>query len=165
MGALALGLASGAQGRDLPPQGPTADFVTKAAQSDEFERREGRMAAIHAHSLAVKKFALDMVAAHSKTTMALKSAIRHAHLAVPPKPPLTDAQTQMMADLKGLHGPAFDKAYMDQQVKAHEDALSAMQGYAQNGAPGPIRDAAQKTAPLVQHHLDMAKAIEGKMGA
>jgi putative membrane protein len=164
--ALALGFAANAYARDMPPlQGPTADFVTKAAQSDEFERREGRMAALHGHSMTVKKFGMEMVTAHSKTTMALKSAIHHAHMAPPPKPDLTGPQTQMMADLKGLHGAAFDKAYIDQQVKAHEETLGVMQGYAQGGEPGPIRDAAQKTVPLVQHHLDMAKDIQGKLGA
>ncbi len=148
-----------------PPQGPTADFVTKAAQSDEFERREGRLVATHGHSLAVKKFGAEMVVAHSKTTMALKSAIRRAHLAPPPKPDLTDDQAHMIAELKALHGAAFDKAYIDQQVKAHEDTLAVMQGYAQGGPAGPIEVAAKKTVPLVQHHLDMAKDIQTHLGA
>jgi putative membrane protein len=164
-GVTAMALASGAHAKPMAPEGPTADFITKAAQSDEFERREGRLVATHGHSLAVKKFGVEMVTAHSRTTMALKSAIHHAHMSVPPKPELTDDQAHMLADLKGMHGAAFDKAYIDQQIKAHQDTLHAVEDYAQNGTPGPIQDAAKKTAPIVQHHLDMAKQIQARLGS
>jgi len=162
--ALALMVAAGAQAKPMP-QGATADFVTKAARSDEFERREGRLVATHGHNLAVKKFGAEMVVAHSQTTMALKSAIRRAHLSPPPKPELTGDQAHMLTQLKGLHGDAFDKAYIDQQVKAHEDTLAVVQAYAQSGAPGPIQGAAKKTVPIVQHHLEMAKDIQSHIGA
>jgi len=165
IGCSALALMFAAHVQAAPaPQGPTADFVTKAAQTDEFERREGRLAETHAHSPAVKKFGSEMVAAHTQTTKALKSAIRRAHLAPPPKPDLTPDQSQMLAQIDSLHGDAFDKAYIDQQVKAHEDALGVMQDYATNGAPGPIQAAAKKTVPIVQHHLDMAKDIQSHIG-
>lgn len=144
--------------------GATADFITKAAQSDEFERREGRLAEMRAHNSHVKHFAAMMVTAHTKTTEGLKAAIRQAGMTPPPPPALTDDQTRMMADLKGMHGRNFDKAYIDQQVQAHQDTLAVVQGYAQNGHAGPIHDAAQKTAPLVQRHLDMAKDIQSHMG-
>jgi putative membrane protein len=142
----------------------TMDFVTKAAQSDEFERREGRLAEMRSHNPHVKQFAAMMVKAHTKTTMDLKRAIHMAGMTPPPPPMLTDDQMQMMASLKSMHGRDFDKTYIDQQVQAHQMTLEVMQGYAQNGRPGPIKDAAQQTTPLVQHHLDMAKDIQGHMG-
>jgi len=161
-GAAALMLATAAQAQ--PVNGghgdATMDFVTKAAQSDAFERQEGRLAEHRTHSSMVRTFAAEMVSAHTMTTKGLKMAIRQAHMAPPPPPMLTGDQMRMMADLKAAHGRNFDKIYVDQQVQAHQDALGAMQSYAQNGAPGPIRDAAAKTAPLVQHHLEMAKELQ-----
>jgi putative membrane protein len=142
----------------------TTDFVTKAAQSDEFERREARLAEMRADNPKVKQFAAKMLHAHTETTLHLKSAIRKTGETPPPPPPLDDAQMKMMADLKGLHGPDFDKTYMDQQVQAHQEALGLMQTYAQNGQPGPIRNAAAKTVSVVQSHLDMAKDIQSHMG-
>jgi putative membrane protein len=142
----------------------TLDFITKAAQSDEFERREGRLAEQRSHNPHVKKFAAMMVSAHTKTTIGLKKAIREAGMTPPPPPMLTDDQTHRMDDLKGMHGPDFDKTYIDQQVQAHTDTLAVVQAYADHGRPGPIKDAAQKTAPLVQQHLDMAKDIQSHMG-
>ena len=141
-----------------------ADFITKAAQSDEFERREGRLAESRGHDSHVKHFAHMMVKAHTKTTKDLKEAIRTAGMTPPPKPPLSDDQTQMLASLKAMHGHDFDKTYIDQQGQAHHMTLDAMKSYAQTGRPGPIRDAAANTAPLVQSHLDMARDIQGHVG-
>src|ERR1700761_1036979 len=70
----------------------TMDFVTKAAQSDAFERAEGRLAEHRAHNPAVRRFAAEMVAAHTKTTAGLKAAIRRAHMDPPPPPALSGPQ-------------------------------------------------------------------------
>ena len=97
-GVAALGLAAAANAQPAPDQAmpmhghamindqATLDFVTKAAQSDEFERREGRLAEFRGHDHQVKHFAKMMVKAHSKTTHDLKKAIHMAGLKVPPKP-------------------------------------------------------------------------------
>jgi putative membrane protein len=164
VGAIALVGAAPTWAIDPPsPSAMTADFITRAARSDEFERKEGRLAEHRAHSSAVRAFAARMVSDHTMTTKGLKRAIRHAHMTPPPPPPLTDDQIHMIGDLKTKHGGDFDKAYMDQQVNAHEDTLAVVQGYVQSGGPGPIHDAAQQTAPMVQHHLDMAKDIQSHL--
>jgi len=143
--------------------GMTMDFVTKASQSDEFERREGRLAQQKSSSPMVRDFAAHMVMAHTQTTRDLKMAIRDAGMTPPPPPMLTDDQKHMIHDLMHREGGDFDRAYIDQQVHAHEQALQLMQDYAMNGHPGPIKDAANKTAPLVQQHLDMARRIRGQI--
>jgi putative membrane protein len=80
-----------------------------------------------------------------------------------PPPVLTGEQVRMIADLQSAHGRGFNRIYVGQQVQAHQDALGVMHGYAQSGPPGPIRDAAAKTAPLVQRHLDMAEGMQSHM--
>ena len=89
----------------------------------------------------------------------LKSAIAKAGLPPPAPPMLTPEQTQNVATLKGLHGAAFDKAYVAQQIQAHQRALGVMQAYASGGDNPVIRKAAADTAPIVQHHLAMAQAL------
>lgn len=144
------------------PAGPvlaTPDFIKAAAQTDAFERREGHLAEKRAFDPKVRDFGAMMVRDHTKTTAGLKAAIRKSHMPVPPPPALTDDQVQMLAALKGLHGADFDKAYLDQQVQAHQKALGVMQAYANSGAAPAIRDAAAQTVPLVQHHLQMAQSL------
>ncbi len=52
------------------PADPTHDFITKAAQTDAFERREGRLAEQRAISRDVRAFAAEMVSVHTRLTYA-----------------------------------------------------------------------------------------------
>jgi putative membrane protein len=72
-----------------------------------------------------------------------------------PAPALTDDQKAMIADLQGKRGKAFDTAYIADQKTAHQQALSLMQDYAQNGDDPKLKAAAAKIVPVVQEHIDM----------
>ena len=134
------------------------DFVAKAAASDMFEIEAAKLAATKAKSPEVKTFAADMVTAHTKTTEGLKKAIADSGqtaLALP---------TVLPSDLQGKltdlgKADNFDKAYMDNQVDAHQAALDVLQRYAQDGDVPAIRAFAATTAPTVQQHLDKARAV------
>lgn len=138
---------------------PTHDFVVAAAQTDAFERQEGRLAQARASNPKVRDFGAMMVKDHTQTTAALKAALAKAHLDAPP-PGLSADQQQDIDKLTGLQGPAFDKEYLRQQIDAHTKALAVMQGYAANGERDILRQAAADTVPIVERHLSMAKAID-----
>lgn len=154
-GFASLAFAAAASAQPLP----TPDFIKAAAQTDDFERIEGRLASKEAGSAQVRSFGEEMVTAHTKTTAALKAAIAKAGLPPPAPPTLTAEQTQNVAALRALHGAAFDRAYVDQQIQAHQTALGVMQAYASGGDNPVIRKAAGDTVPIVQHHLAMARAL------
>jgi putative membrane protein len=153
-GVASLGLAGAALAQPAPP---TPDFIKAAAQTDEFERQEGRLAERDGANPGVRSFGAEMVSAHTKITAALKAAIRKAGMPVPP--PLTEEQASNLATLKGLHGPAFDHAYIGQQIQAHQTALGVMRAYAAGGDNPVLKQAAADTVPIVQHHLAMAQAL------
>lgn len=168
-GAAALVLSAAAHAQMIGPSpagGPRATkaFITQAAQSDEFERREGRLAERRATNPAVRAFARRMVADHTRTTRDLQRAIRRSGMAPPPPPALAPDQKGMLAQLNGMRGRAFDRTYIAQQVDAHQNALQLMNGFAQAGEPPPLREAAKNTAPLIQHHLDMARNLQARIG-
>jgi putative membrane protein len=61
-------------------------------------------------------------------------------------------------------GAAFDKAYIDHEVTAHEQVLQkaqAAEGAAQNAE---LKAMLPKAAAAVQGHLDHAKQIQTKLG-
>ena len=134
------------------------DFVAKAGASDMFEVEAAKLAATKAKSPEVKKFAAEKVTAHTKTTEGLKKAIADSGqtaLALPTVLP-KDLQDKL-TDLGKADN--FDKAYMDNQVDAHQAALDVLQRYAQDGDVPAIKAFAAATAPAVQQHLDKARAI------
>ena len=56
----------------------------------------------------------------------------------------------------------FDGSYVATQLDAHKDAVKLFQDYVQSGSPGPVKDFATKTLPVLQHHLEMVTALNAK---
>lgn len=133
------------------------DFVAKAAASDMFEVEAAKLAQTKAKNPGVKKFADEMVTAHTKSTADLKKAIADSGqtLALPTALP-KDLQDKL-SDLGKAKN--FDKAYMDNQVDAHQAALDVLQRYAQDGDVPVIKAFAAATAPTVQQHLEKARVV------
>jgi putative membrane protein len=135
----------------------TADFVKEAAVSDMFEIESSKLAAQKSDG-PTKDFANQMIADHSKTSAELKSAV-----ASDPKTPipsgLDSAHQSKLDRLNGLSGGDFTKEYHKMQVDAHESAVSLFQRYAQGGDSEKLKSWASKTLPALQHHLEMAKAL------
>lgn len=133
-------------------------FVEKASASDLFEVEAAKLAQATSKNAEVKKFAADMIAAHTKSTAALKKAIADAGqttLVV-----VTVLPADLQAKLDDLKKAAnFDKAYLENQVDAHQGALNLMQRYAQDGDVPAIKAFAAATAPVVQQHYDHAKTL------
>jgi putative membrane protein len=149
-----------AAGNALAPTPTGQDFADKAAKSDAFEIAAAKLARTNAESADVKKFAATMIDAHTGSTAKIKAAAAKASPAIKPDPTLTSDQQSKLDDLGKLKGADFDKAYIDGQISAHEDALSLMKDYAANGDTPSLKTAAGEIAPVVQKHLDMAKALK-----
>lgn len=139
---------------------PTSqEFVDKAAKSDAFEIASAKLATDKANSADLKAFAAMMIRDHTGSTAKIKAAASAAMPAIIPDAALTDDQKDKLADLGKLSGKDFDKAYADQQVDAHQAALSLMKLYSDKGDAASLKVAAAEIAPKVQEHLDKIKAL------
>ena len=149
-----------AAGDALSPTPTGQQFADTAAKSDAFEIAAAKLAKANAESADVKKFAATMIEAHTASTAKIKAAAGKADPAITPDATLTSDLQGKLDDLAKLKGADFDKAYVDGQIAAHEDALSLMKGYADKGDTPTLKAAAGEIAPVVQKHLDMAKALK-----
>jgi putative membrane protein len=70
---------------------------------------------------------------------------------------------KLMDRLSGLSGAEFDREYMKQMVKDHEDAVSDFQKQSTRGKDSDIRAFAARTLPTLQEHLRMAREIDSKV--
>lgn len=138
----------------------TAAYVTGAAFGDMYEIESSKLALTKAQSPAVKKFAQQMIDDHSATTAKLKAAIAAQRLEMTPPAALDDRRSGMIENLKGMTGRDFDRAYLDQQTAAHQEALILHRGFAQGGDNAALKALAAETAPKVEHHLTMVKQLD-----
>ena len=147
----------------VTPTPSAQDFVNTAAKSDAFEIASAKLAKDNAKSADIKSFAAMMIADHTASTAKIKKAAGEADPKIMPDPALTDDQNGKLDKLKGLSGADFDKEYADQQVDAHQSALSLMRDYADHGDVASLKTAAGDIAPKVSAHLDKIKAIKDKL--
>ena len=132
-------------------------FVDMASASDMYEVEAGKLAKQMGKGQAVKDFGAMMVTDHTKSTTELKIAAGKAD-GVTVNPKLTAKQQSDLDALKNA-GENFDATYKQQQVAAHEMALSMLQGYAQSGDNADLKAFASKTAPVVEGHLTKARNL------
>jgi putative membrane protein len=134
-------------------------FVEKAAASDMFEIEAAKVAQAKSQNADVKKFAGEMITAHTKSTADLKKAIADSGQTLTP-PAALPADLQGQLDSLNSAAPGdFDRAYLDNQVDAHQSALNLMQRYAQDGDVPALKAFAAATAPVIQQHYDHAKTL------
>ena len=135
------------------------DFIQTVAASDAFEIQSSELAAQRAARQDVKDLAAQMVTAHRQTTQELTQLTTANSLAAP-TPQLNATQQTSLNNLRNQNGEAFDDAYLDAQVSAHENAVRAFEEYASAGEAGPLRDWAQRTLPNLRQHLEHAQGLE-----
>lgn len=139
------------------------EFADKAAKSDAFEIASAKLALEKSKSADIKNFASMMIEDHTASTAKIKKAAKEASPAITPDATLTDDMRGKLADLAKLTGADFDKEYADQQIDAHQSALSLMTLYADSGDVASLKVAAGDIKPKVQAHLDRIKAIKDKL--
>lgn len=154
------GNAAAVGGATTPAVSADQQFANTAAASDAFEIQSSQLAATNASSKAVKAFAQHMIAAHTASTAKLKSDGASASPPITPDPTLSGDQQQKLSDLKSKTGAAFDSAYIDDQVAAHQTALDGLKSYAASGAVPSLKTFASQMVPIVTAHLNSAKALK-----
>ena len=140
-------VAASAQGADA--------YVRQAGASDRFEIAEARMAQARSPDPRVRRAAQLMVRDHTRSTALVQAAVRRTTGHNPPAASLSADQAEEVAALRRAPRASFDRTYIDQQVQAHQQALSLHRAYAARGQDAELRRTAAMIAPVVQQHLDM----------
>jgi len=143
-----------AQAQVMPP----AEYVATAGASDLYERTSSELVLQTTADPKVREFATMMLKAHAASTAEVKAAAAKSKVEAAP-PELTPVQAEMIAQLRAEAGTTRDVAYIAQQKGAHGQALSVQAAYAKDGTSAPLRAAAAKIVPVVEHHIAMLKAM------
>jgi len=138
-------------------QGNDSKMIRAIAQADMAEVAAGKLGASKAQSAEVKKFAQHMVDDHGKHLAGVRKMAKAKGVQLPSTP--AKKHQDALKKLQSASGAQFDKAFMDQMVKNHQDALKLVQATARSAKDKDLKADAQKTAPNIEKHLEMAKSI------
>jgi putative membrane protein len=155
VGALALSALGGSAYAQSPTS--AADFAMKASVGNTLEVEESKLALKQASSPKIKAFAKMMIHDHSMAEKKLTAAAKTAGATVEMK--LDDPHQAMVTALQGKTGADFDKAYVADQVQAHQEAATLLGDYQTSGDDAKLKAWAKATLPTVNMHLKRIQAI------
>lgn len=136
----------------------TEDFIKEAATSDMLEIDAAKIAEQKGNA-DEKQFAQQMITDHTKTSNELKGIVPADMKSALPTA-LDDSSQKKLDKLRDTKPEDFAGQYDSMQVSAHRDAVSLFERYAKGGADPKLKDWAGKTLPTLQHHLEMAQALD-----
>lgn len=131
-------------------------FVRTVAEAGHTEIAASQVAEKNSKNPRVTGFAQMMITDHTKAGTQLDTIASHNEADLPPRPSQSHKKT--IDSISQLSSPQFDKAYMQMMVKDHEAAVGLFTDTKDNRA-AVIKNFATKTLPVIQMHLDSAKAI------
>lgn len=144
--------------------GADKDFLENAAQGGLAEIEGSKLAQTKSSNADVKQFADQMIKDHGKANEELMALAKQKGYTPPDKPSMMQ-RTEIKA-LSVTDGTTFDKMYVSRiGVSAHEDTVKLFQKAASEAKDAEIKAWASKTLPTLQHHLEMAQALQQKVGA
>ena len=160
MSAICLALAWGSQAA-LAAQ-DADDFVEDASAKGVAEVEAGKLAEEKGQSQEVKKFAEMMVKDHTAANVKLKAIAQSKKLEVSDDAELLDKAKAMILELR--NASSFDRAYANNQVKAHEATIELFEEQAANGEDAELKAFASETLPKLKEHLVHAKELQAATG-
>jgi len=143
--------------------GKDHSFIKNAASGGMLEVKLGELVEKQAAHPDVKRFGRRMVDDHTKMNNELMALAQKKGVEIPKA--MKSEHQQTYDHLARLSGLDFDKSYMKQMVKDHEEDVGEFEKEAKQGYDGEVKMFATKTLPTIQEHLRMARDISAKVGA
>lgn len=133
-------------------------FVDFAAQTDMVEANLGQDAGNVAESQQVKDYAQTLATDHANDFQQLHTAAQQGSLNVPSAID-TAHNKEMIVPFEKLKGAAFDHRYVRDMIAGHTKAIAVYKAEAANAQNPAIKSYAETALPVLQKHLDGAKAL------
>lgn len=135
------------------------EFAQKALQASQAEVNMGQLAQSRGSSQEVRDFGMMMVNDHKKANDELRELTQqrgYSNLSVK----VTDMAQKDYDQLTKASGAEFDKAFVNQMVKDHEQAVDLFRKQAENGKDEELKNWAAQTLPTLEKHLEHAKRLQ-----
>jgi|SRR5436190_3487193 len=166
---LSLALPLGAAHADLPATGASpkpgetqdAGFIQKAGQGGLAEVELSRMAIAQASSPDVKRFAQQMVDAHTQSNRELGLIAARQHQQMPAQ--MDDEHMKLRGRLEGTSGPEFDRIYLKAMIADHEKMATLLGSAKGTSSDNAVEKFARNTLPAVEQHLEMARSLQSQL--
>lgn len=135
------------------------EFIRKAAEGGLAEVRLGQLALERGSSPQIRDYGKRMVSDHQKANDELRNfAQGWGYREFPEK--VTDRARENYDNLARLSGAEFDRAFVRQMIKDHEETVELFRREAENGQNQQLKSWAKNTLPVLEQHLQDVRNLE-----
>jgi putative membrane protein len=131
------------------------------------EIEQGKLAQSKAKDAKVKRFAGHLVTDHESANKKGDALVKKLNLtpsANSVSNRLSSDASQSMDSLKGHSGSDFDKSYIDEQIKLHQDVLDIIDNkLLPNAKNAELKSEIQAVRPKIEQHLKEAREIQASL--
>lgn len=142
--------------------GDAAAFLQEVAVGNLVEIRSSELAKKTSTNAEVRRFADMMIADHQKNMAELKPLAQRNNVVLPTD--LTPEKKREISQLQATTGSAFDRAYVDLQLKSHQQTVAKFETIGQSLGDTDVRAFVDKSLPVLRNHLKMVSGMQDKMG-
>jgi putative membrane protein len=134
-----------------------ANFVTASYQIVQLDTQQGQLAVAQATDPQVRAIAGELIEKARSLYPHLEDAIRANGITAPTRLP---RELQRRVDeLSALHGRAFDRAYLTDQIESHQHAVAVFRAEQARTQDASMRSLVEQALPVVQDDLTRLQTL------
>ena len=134
-----------------------SEFIIQAANGGMMEVELGRIAEENSNNQRIKSFGAMMVKDHGEAGTELERLAMEKNITLPDS--IANDHSNDIDDLRKKTGLEFDKDYVKMMINEHQKDIRKFERAAKNFSDPDVKAFASKTLPVLNRHLDSAKAI------
>jgi len=101
-----------------------------------------------------------MIADHTEAAKKMGAAAEAD--GITPTADISPVQQARLNELESLAGERFDRAYVDTQLNAHDEAVALFQAFAEIQEKSALGDFAEQLLPLLEQHRENVRSLAPK---
>jgi len=138
------------------------DFVNKAASAGLFEVKSSELAKQKSQNSMIDQFADRLITDHNKANHDLMALAARKDWNVPSS--MAPKEQECYDRLNSASGSDFERQYLQEQVKAHKEAVALFEAASSSAKDNDLKSFAQQYLPALRDHLKMAEDRTANMG-
>ena len=136
-------------------------YVPNAAMGDMYEIQAADIALERSQNAQVKELATMIKTDHTAASNAMKAMLPQAAPDMAPPTELDERRQGLIDNLRSASAENFDATWIDQQIAAHNEALTLHRGFSNEDSP--LAAHARSVVPKIEAHLRQAEQIKAAM--
>ena len=137
-------------------------FILTAASTGLLQAKLAKLAAEKGSSPSVKEFGKRMADDYAKANEELSAAAKQAAY---PRPVLLRDDKKVADRFSGMDKAAFDKAYMSEMLKQHDQQVALFRQESEKGKVTVLKQLASKMLPELEQRQSLATETARSVGA